>query len=307
MSNARARTGDMPFLDHLEELRWRILWSLLAVVIGTLIGLWGVQHFDVLTLLKAPIAPLLPDGKLHVLHPADAFLITLKLAVVVGLVLGAPVIAAQVWAFVAPALYENERKYILPALFAGLGLFILGAVMAYLWVLPTVLRILTSFQHESLEFIITANAYFGFAAQLILAFGLLFELPLVIVILGALGLVSPDTFARHRPLAFVIAAIVAAFLTPPDALSMVLMLGPIVVLYELGILLARVVGNRRARKAIGTAAVLVLSLGLPSPAAAQDPVPPPRDSLQVPVDSAGQPVDTANARRLGLQIGRAHV
>ncbi|HWP36380.1 MAG TPA: twin-arginine translocase subunit TatC [Gemmatimonadales bacterium] len=304
----------MPFLDHLEELRWRILWSLLALVIGTVIGFYLVQRYDVLGLLKRPIAGLLPDGKLFVTRPADAFIITLKLAVVVGGVLAAPVVAWQAWKFLSPALYEREKRFVVPTLTAGFVLFVAGGLMAYLWVLPAALRILFSFQREDLEFIITASEYFNFASLFILAFGIVFELPLVIVLLAAFGLVNPATFARQRPIALVIGAVVAALLTPPDVFSMTMMLVPMIVLYEGGILVARLVW-RSQRKAIGAAGVLValLAMGRVASARAQQPpvqqpprqqpstvLRPPPDSLAR--DSLGRrlPMDSAAARAVGL-------
>jgi sec-independent protein translocase protein TatC len=237
----------MPFLDHLEELRWRILWSLGALLLGTILGFWAVQHFDVLALLKRPIAELLPDGKLFVTRPTDAFIITLKLAVLVGAVLASPVVIWQVWAFLSPALYEREKRFVVPILIAGLFLFVGGALMAYFWVLPTALRLLFSFQRPDLEFIITADAYFSFASLFMLAFGVVFETPLVIVLLAAFGVVDPQVFAKNRPIALVVGAIVAALLTPPDAVSMMLMLVPLMVLYELGILAARLLWRTRTR------------------------------------------------------------
>ena len=241
----------MPFLDHLEELRWHILKSVIALLVGTVIGFYVVQSFDVVGLLKQPIAPFLDEGKLFVTRPTDAFFITLKLALVVGLVLAAPVILAQLWAFLAPALYEHERRYIVPALIAGLGLFVVGAFMAYLWVLPVALRfLLTQFQREDLEFIITAPEYFGFATQLIMAFGLMFEVPLFMVLLSALGLVGPAGFAKQRPFALVIAAVLAAILTPPDVASMLMLMLPVVLLYEVGIVVSRIVWKRRSTQTI---------------------------------------------------------
>jgi Tat protein translocase TatC len=311
MSDARAR-GEMPFLDHLEELRWRILWSLAALVAGTVVGFLVVQHFDVLALLKRPIAPFLPDGKLFITRPTDAFLITLKLAVLVGLVLAAPVIGWQTWAFLSPALYERERRFVVPALVAGLVLFLAGVLLAYLWVLPAALRILFSFQRADLESIITADEYFGFAAQIILAFGVMFELPLAIVLLAAFGIVNPQFFARNRPIALVIAAVVAAFLTPPEVLSMMMLLVPLMLLYEGGVVVGRMVWRARSAPAIGTAAALLLAFAsglVARPLDAQEP--PPRrarpDSLRVPkADTLERPLaetqglDTAAARRLGL-------
>lgn len=292
----------MPFLDHLEELRWRIIWSGLALLVGTVVGFFIVQQYDVLGLLKRPIAELLPEGKLFVTRPTDAFVITLKLAVVVGAILAAPVVAWQAWIFFAPALYEHEKRFVVPTLLAGLVLFLIGALVAYLWVLPAALRILFSFQRSDLEFIITASEYFDFAALFILAFGVVFELPLVMVLLAASGLVNPSVFARNRPIALVVAAIVAALLTPPDALSMLMMLVPVMVLYELGIIVGRVLwrGRRRDRAAKAATMILLLSALGAGPAQSQE-----RPRAQQPQavrgDTTGlQPVDTALARKLGL-------
>jgi Tat protein translocase TatC len=298
----------MPFLDHLEELRWRILWSLAALVLGSVIGFWLVQHFDVLALLKRPIAELLPQGKLFVTRPTDAFVITLKLAVLVGAVLASPIVVWQVWAFLSPALYEREKRFVIPILIAGLFLFVGGAMMAYFWVLPTALKLLFSFQRPDLEFIITADAYFSFASLFMLAFGVVFETPLVIVLLAAFGVVHPQLFAKNRPIALVVGAIVAALLTPPDAVSMMLMLVPLMVLYELGILAARLVWRARSResKREATAALLLVLLGLGAVGRVdgQQQQPPPRPPQKTPAPDSlqrrGQPLDTAAARRLGL-------
>src|SRR2546426_5004316 len=155
----------MPFLDHLEELRWRILYSLLAIVLATVAGWIIVERIDVIGLLIQPIAPLLPDGKLKFTSPTEPFLITLKFAFVVGLVLASPVVIYQAWAFLAPALYDREKRLILPALSVGALLFLGGAVVAYQWVLPHVLSMLFSFQRQAFAPIITAGAALGVAAR----------------------------------------------------------------------------------------------------------------------------------------------
>src|ERR1041384_8468867 len=120
-------SGEMPFLEHLEELRSRILRSLAALVVGCGVGLWVVQHFALVSLLKRPIQQYLTGGKLVVLSPTEPVLIVFKLGFVVGLVLASPVILWQLWAFVAPALYEREKRAIVPSLFAGLVLFLPGS------------------------------------------------------------------------------------------------------------------------------------------------------------------------------------
>src|SRR5256886_8463762 len=238
----------MPFLDHLEELRWRILYSLLAVVVGTLVGWVIVEHVDVIALLIQPIKPLIPGGKLRVTSPTDPFFITLKFAFVVGLVLASPVVGYQAWAFLVPALYERERRLIIPALSAGALLFLAGASAAYLWVLPRALGVLLSFQQNVFDPLITADKYFAFAAQLIIAFGVVTELPLVVVILAILGLVTPQFLARNRRYAIAFSAVAAALLAPPDAVSMLLMMVPLWLLYEGSIWCARVVEQRRRRR-----------------------------------------------------------
>jgi len=250
--SAKRPKGEMPFLDHLEELRWRILWSIIALVVGSVIGFLLLQRYDLFELLKAPIAPYLPEGRLFVTRPTDAFIITLKLAVAVGAVLASPVIFAQVWKFLAPALYEHEKRYIVPTLIAGLGLFLAGVLMAYLWVLPAVFAILDKVGDRlGVEAIYTASDYIGFALQMVLAFGIMFQLPIVMVLLSVLGLVQPKTFARQRPIALVLAAIVAALLTPPDVFSMMMMMVPLLLLYEAGILVSRLAIKRGAARRIG--------------------------------------------------------
>ena len=119
----QASRGEMPFLDHLEELRWRLLYSLGALVIGTVAGWFIVQHVNVLELLKRPIAPYLPDGRLVFTSPTEPFLLTLKIAFAVGVVIASPVVVYQIWAFLSPALYQRERRVVVPALAVGVVLF----------------------------------------------------------------------------------------------------------------------------------------------------------------------------------------
>ena len=297
----------MPFLDHLEELRWRLLYSLLAVVLGTVAGWIVVEQIDVIGLLMRPIAPHLPGGRLNYTSPTDPFFITLKFAFIVGLVFASPVLLYHLWAFLAPALYEREKRIVMPSLGAGVLLFLAGAAGGYLLVLPRALAVLLSFQNQALQPIITADRYFGFAAQIILAFGVVTELPLVIILLTSFGVVTPAGLRRNRRYALLIAATLAAFLTPPDAMSMLMMMVPLLLLYEIGIWCSWVVSRRRARAAARAAAVAILLVALavvPQPLSGQQPDttrrrPPGVDSTAV----AGRPLDTAAARRLGLPSG----
>src|SRR3954463_1715686 len=241
--------GEMPFLDHLEELRFRILRSLAAVVVGCGLGLWLVQHFQLVFLLKQPIAPYLTGGKLVVTSPTEPVMIVFKLGFMVGLILASPVILWQVWAFLAPALYAREKRALVPSLFVGLVLFLTGMVLAYLFVVPQALRVLFSFQTEAIAPFITYDAYFGFVLQVTLALGISFELPLIIIILSWLGVVGPTELNRFRRYAIVLACIAGAVLSPgADVLSMVMMTVPLILLYEVGFAGSVVLNRRRAAR-----------------------------------------------------------
>jgi len=302
--------GEMPFLDHLEELRTRLLRALGAVVVGFGVGLWLVDRLNLVALLKAPIEPFLPSGKLVFTSPTEPLMIVFKLGFVVGLLLASPVLIYQAWAFLSPALYDRERKVILPALVAGLGLFLIGATLGYVFVVPQALRVFFSFQADSLLPMITFDAWFGFALQIILALGVSFELPLVIIILAALGVVTPSDLHRFRRYAVVLSFVAGAVLSPgADVFSMLMMTAPLLLLYEIGVGGAVLIARRRLRSERAVLPMILFALlvgGLATPAAGQGvPTPPARaagqDTTRAPPGRApGQALDTAQARRLGL-------
>jgi len=310
--------GEMPFLDHLEELRSRILKGLGAVIVGFAVGLWVVQRFEFVALLKSPIAPYLPDGRLVVLSPTEPVMIVLKLSFLIGLVLASPFLLYQIWGFMSPALYEKERRAFVPALLVGTLLFLVGAVLGYLFVVPQALRVLFSFQSTALQPMITWDAYFSFMMQILIGLGLSFEIPLVITILAGFGLVTPAALNRFRRFAVILAFVAGALLSPgADILSMLMMTIPILLLYEVGFAGAVLMHRRRLRRAAAAAMAGLMALALwGTPAQAQVPTSPPRPPKVIQdstapgaplTDSAararvqvGQSVDTAAARRLGL-------
>ena len=306
----RNPTGEMPFLDHLEELRGRIFWSLGAVIGGFALGLFLVDKLKFIERLKGPIAQYLPGGRLTVLSPTEPLMITLKLGFIVGLVLASPIIIWQVWAFLSPALYEREKKAIVPALFVGMGLFLLGAGLSFTFVVPQALRVLLSFQQDAFSPMITFEKYFSFVMQLMLAMGLSFELPLLMIILAALGVVTPALLGRFRRYAVVLSFIAGAVLSPGgDAFSMVMLTVPLIFLYELGAAGAWLVHRRRLKRgSIEGAAALILCglLGTSTAVAQQPPRPrpvipgqaPARDTLQD--TTRARRLDSASAKRLGL-------
>jgi len=252
----------MPFLDHLEELRWRLIWSLAAVMLCAIVGFVLVTHFDVLGILVAPIKPFLKGSKLKYLSPTEPFFITLKLAVSVGLVLASPIVIYQVWAFLAPALLPSEKRIIVPSLYLGLVLFALGVVMAYEIVLPMTLSFTMGFQTESLEQSIVIGEYLSFVTRLLLAFGGVFELPVVVLILSVMGLATPEFLASKRRHAIVIITVLASVLTPGDVITLTLMMMvPLILLYEFSILLSRMVVRRKRLAAAAEAAEAVGAAG----------------------------------------------
>jgi sec-independent protein translocase protein TatC len=245
----------MPFLDHLEELRWRILWSLLALLVGMIVAFVLVTRVDVIGFLQDPIQPYLQGRKLVYTHPGESFSIVMRVAFGVGLLLALPVIIYQTWAFLSPALYRHEKKVIIPAIAGAVLLFAVGVMVAYVAILPITLRFLLTFETESLEPMITAAQYFGFAITMSLAFGAVFELPIVILGLTALGIVTPRMLRRFRRYAVILSMVAGALITPGgDLLSLALLTGPIYLLYEASILGAQIVYRRRENRIAADAA-----------------------------------------------------
>lgn len=240
-----AARGEMPFLDHLEELRRRLIWSLVVLVALSVGGFFIVTGFDVIGLLERPFHFVLPGQDLLFTSPTTPVLVSLKLGFVVGFILASPFLAWQLWSFFEPALYEHERRLILPAIGLGFILFLIGVAMAYFFVLPFGLDFLLGFQSESLSPIITVDEYLSFATRLILAFGLIFEMPVILVLLSMIGLVTTEGLRKYRRHAVVGLAAASALLTPADVGTMLMLLAPMLLLYEFSIVLVGAMGRRR--------------------------------------------------------------
>jgi sec-independent protein translocase protein TatC len=238
----------MPFLDHLEELRVRLLWSLGAVAVGALAGLWLTMQFGVMEVLVRPVQPYLPNGRLIFTSPAEAFLATFKVGLFLGLLLALPVVAYHAWRFVAPGLLPNERRFAVPAVIAAVALFAAGVALSFVVVVPAGLRFFLTFQSGAFQPFLSVGAYLGFVMRLAIVFGLVFETPLLVLLLTHLGIVRATALARYRRHAIVAIAILSAALTPsPDALSMLLLFVPFYALYEGSVQAALVLERRRAR------------------------------------------------------------
>jgi sec-independent protein translocase protein TatC len=239
----------MSFIEHLEELRRRLLWSLGALVLGACVGFWVTTQYDVIGFLTRPVRPLLEDGRLTYLHPTEPFMVSIKVGIFVGAVIALPVIFYHFWRFVAPGLMEKEKRIFVPALLASVLLFVGGAALAFFLVMPFGLRFFLGFATESLQPMITINDYFSFAMQVTLMFGLVFEMPLVILVLVWLGILPTRLLKKYRRHAIALMAIVSAILTPADVISMLLMLVPLYLLFEISVILGTGIEKRRALRA----------------------------------------------------------
>ncbi len=247
---AANKQAEMPFLDHLEELRWRILWSLLAFVAAFLLAFVLATKYNFFLLLERPIAPYLEGKQLIVTHPADPFRLTLSVSIWLGVVLALPVILYQLWAFLSPALYSHEKRVVIPVFMFGTILFLSGIALSYFVILPITLRFLFSIQAASLDMMISAREYFGFAIAMSLAMGAVFELPIVIIGLTAVGVVTPRFLQKFRRYAVVLCLVASALITPgADPLSLLALALPLYGLYEVSVIASAVVHRRRMRRA----------------------------------------------------------
>ena len=220
----------MPFLEHLEELRWRAIRILIAVAALT-IGCFFVSDY-MLNFLLYSTKNLQFDINLQVLKIQTVFVIKLELALIFGIVLSLPYILYQIWQFVAPGLLEKERKYVFPVIFFATLSFLTGAGFAYFIIVPIALDFFLSLAPSSVTNNIALDFYFGFVARIVLVFGVVFELPVVSLFLTKIGLLTPEFLKKYRRYAIVIIFIVAAILTPPDPTTQVMLAIPLVVLYE---------------------------------------------------------------------------
>ena len=233
----------MSFVDHLRELRQRIIASALAIVLFSLIA-YGAFRNPIFNWFIEPLHQL-PKQKLQVLGLVEMFVTYLKLSILVGVFAAMPWILWQFWRFVAPGLYKHERRWASPFVVLGTLFFISGGAFAFYVVLPFGFQYLVSMVPEAIEANYRVSEYVGLVVKLLLAFGLVFELPLVMWILSAADIVGPKSFARFRKYWVVVAVVLAAFLTPPDPLTQMMMATPLIVFFELGIVGARVLYRKK--------------------------------------------------------------
>lgn len=227
----------MPFTQHLEELRNRLIISVVAIGVG-FIACYGFKE-QIFEILMKPWIAALPKGqeaKLIYTAPHEAFFTYMKVSFVAGIGVAMPVIFYQMWKFIAPGLYDNEKKYLIPIVFFSTFFFVGGALFGYFFVFPVGFQFFTSFASEFITPMISTREFFSFSVRMLFAFGFVFELPIFAFFLAKLGIINTKLLKSKRKYAIVLIFIVAALITPsPDVFSQCLMAGPLLVLYEVSV------------------------------------------------------------------------
>jgi len=234
----------MNFLEHLEELRSRLIRAVLFLVVGTAICLVFSRY-----LLEFITAAFPPDEVSHLalLHPTEGFVVRLKVAFVAGLFLTSPLWFTQLWSFISPGLYKREKRIIYPVIAASAGAFIIGAGFGY-WILPHATAYFRSFALTDMTVNWSLGKYFDFSLRLLVAFGLVFELPLVVYLLARLGVVTTGQLRKYRRHVAIGVLVTAGLITPPDIFTMIVLSIPLIILYEVGILMASIAVRKTKRE-----------------------------------------------------------
>ncbi len=246
--DASVDEDERPFLEHLLELRQRILYALLAIVL-LFFPLFYVAN-ELYAFVAAPLLAHLPDGgQMIATEVASPFLTPFKLALVMALFLGMPVVLHQMWSFISPGLYLHEKRFALPLLVSSISLFYLGMAFAYYLVFPLVFKFFAGVTPEGVTMMTDISRYLDFVLKMFFAFGLAFEIPVATLLLSWSGLTTADKMASKRPYVIVGCFIVGMMLTPPDVISQLLLAIPTWMLFEVGVFLARFAERHREARA----------------------------------------------------------
>lgn len=228
----------MSFLDHLEELRWRIFKSLISVVIFAI----ATYYFSDWMVDKVT-APL-HDVGVYFKAPAEAFLVRVKISIFAGAVISVPILFYHVWMFVGPGLFRSEIKVVVPIVFSATVFFMIGGSFCFFYVIPLAIKFLLGYATENMQPMIMISDYISFAGTMVLAFGIVFELPVASFILGRMGVINHRLMGRGRRYALITILILGAILTPPDIISQMLLAGPLYLLYEISIIVVWMTARR---------------------------------------------------------------
>ncbi len=245
-SGGEEEVAEMSLLEHLEELRKRLIRSIVVIFVGMLCCV--PLSKEIFNYLMLPLFRSLPPHCTMIYtSPHEAFFVYLKTAFISGFFITLPYTFYQIWLFVKPGLYPEERRFIVPIALCSAILFLLGGMFGYFIIFPFAYKFFLGFANVHISPMISMKEGLAFAVRLLLAFGIVFELPIVVFFLARLGLVTASTLRRFRKYAILIAFIVGAVLTPPDAMTQCLMAGPLVILYEVGIWIAYIFGKKEKK------------------------------------------------------------
>jgi sec-independent protein translocase protein TatC len=233
-----------PFLSHLEELRKRLVVCAIGVGAGFVIAyIFAERLFQ---LLVAPLKAVMPEGdQLIFTNLPEMFFAYIKVAFIAGIMAASPLIFYQLWMFIAPGLYRKEKKMAIPFVVSSTILFVGGALFGYFVVFPFGFKFFIGFSNEYVKALPSVKQYFSFSMKLLLAFGAVFELPVIIFFLSKMGIVTPQFLRQKRKYAILLTFALAAILTPPDVITQCMMAGPLIVLYEIGILVSRIAQKKK--------------------------------------------------------------
>jgi sec-independent protein translocase protein TatC len=233
-------SNDLPLLDHLEELRQRLIRVFATILIFSIVAyIFSDKLVDILVK---------PVGTAYFREPTGAFMVRIKMAAFCGIVASVPVILYHFWKFVVPGLYERESKYLFPIIIFGTLFFFGGAAFCFFLVMPIAMTFLTEYGTETLKPLIDIKEYFSFVFWLCLAFGAVFELPIIAFFLGKLGIINSRFLAKGRRYAVVLILVLGMVLTPPDMFSQLMLAIPLYLLYEISIIVVKLTGRREKRE-----------------------------------------------------------
>ena len=233
----------LPFTTHLEELRNRMVRCFIAVGVGFVVS-FGFKE-KLFQILVNPLIKVMEEGDTLIFTGLpEAFFTYLKVSLLAGIMVASPILLYQFWMFVAPGLYHKERRMLIPIVILSTFFFVGGSLFGYFVVFPFGFKFFLGFATETIRPLPSMKEYLGFSAKLLLAFGLVFELPLVLTFLARLGVVSVDFLKKNRKYALLLFFVGAAILTPPDVITQVMMALPLILLYEISILGAKIFGKK---------------------------------------------------------------
>jgi sec-independent protein translocase protein TatC len=243
-----AADGKMSFLEHLDELRKRLMWAIGALFAGFLIALFFID--TIFGFIMRPLAATLPAGrKMIYTEPTEAFMLQLKVAALAGVVIAAPAVMWQLWLFIAPGLYRREKRLALPFIVSTSLLFVAGAAFNHYVVFPIAFTFLGSFTKDYMEFMPRITPVFSLYSQLLLAFGIIFQMPVLVFTLARLGLVTAGFLWKNTKYAVLIIFVISAVITPTsDVVTQTLMAAPMLVLYVVSIGIAWVFGKKQLQE-----------------------------------------------------------